>query len=289
MRRANPVSRLRFPMAPSTRGASVFLLLSGFLAIGGCQSSKLSGAALSLGTEAPATEALTAAQAYPFLDESHEGPTKIESATDAADGAGVFAARYSIVDGQDKGGTLRMERRPAEEKGAWRIATYLVAGKGAKKGDEASMLIEEMTIALDSGGGTVIGASTDNSEGVIVEFDPKMLALPAELAPSKGFEQESKMRLPRIDDPKRVREKGSGEKSLELVGAQSVRTSAGTFECMHVREVFTSDLSMATAVRTTDHWFAPEVGLIARRWEEKVTAMGLTVKSRAQAYVVLPP
>jgi hypothetical protein len=250
-----------------------------------CQSSRLSGAALTLDPEVPAAEPLKAIEAYPFLDKGFSGPTDIESSTSGADGAEVFASRYAIVDGQDKGGALRMERRPAEQAGAWRMATYLIAnGKTGK-----STLTQEQTIALSSDGGAVITASTDNAEGVIVEFDPDMLALPAELAMSKTFDQESKMRLPLFENPKKTREHGRGEKTLELLGMQSVRSRAGVFQCAHVREVFTSDLSMATAVRTTDHWYAPGVGLIARRWEEKVTALGLTVKQRAQAYVVLPP
>lgn len=256
------------------------------LSLGACQSSRLTGKALTLGAEKPAAEPLAATGAFPFLKDSHSGATEIESSTSAEDGAEVFTSRYAIVDGQDKGGELRMERRPAEQKGAWRIVTSLIAGGKSEK----PTVTQELTIALGKeDGAAVITASTDNSEGVIVEFEPHMLALPAELAPSKNFEQESKMRLPLIENPKKTREHGSGTKTLELVGMQTVRSRAGTFECAHVREVFTSDLSMAKAVRTTDHWYAPGVGLIARRWEEKVTALGLTVKQRAQAFVILPP
>lgn len=255
------------------------------LVLAGCSQSRLSVGALTLGAEAPASKPLTALQAFPFLDDAHSGPTDIESLTTSDDGSEVFVARFAIVDGQDKGNVLRSERRPAQPQGAWRIATFLASESDVT----GSTLIQEQTIALNTQGAAQIMASIDNAEDVIVEFDPHMLAMPGELVQATQFSQKSKMRLPLIENPERTREKGRGTKTLELVGMQTVRSRAGAFECAHVREVFTSDLSLATAVRTTDHWYAPGVGLIARRWEEKVTALGLTVKQRAQAYVVLPP
>ncbi len=250
-----------------------------------CRSSPLTGATLALGAETPVTEPFTAFGAFPFLDASHSGPTGIERAAAAQDGAEVFVARYAIVDGDSKGGFLRIERALAEQKGAWRLRTFL---EGDSKASDAK-LAQEQIIAPAPDGGAALVSLINHADGVIVEFKPKMLEHPAELTPAKPFDQQSQMRLPLIDNPEKTREHGTGEKVLELIGMQTVTAGGKVFECAHVHEVFTSNLSMAKAVRTTHHWYAPGVGLIARTWEEEVRALGIVVRRNAQAIVVLPP
>lgn len=232
--------------------------------------------------EAPAPQSLSAAEAYPFLAPDHSGPTPLERVEPGEDGHDRFVTRYAIVDGLNAGEELRVERTPAEQEGAWRLRWFRVAG-GART------LIDEKVVALVEGQGAVLTGSIDHAEGVVVEFDPPLTLIPTTLTPASPFRQEAAMRLPLIEKPEQLREKGKGVSTLNVAASQPIQAGGSKFDAARLHEVFESDLSMADATRTTDHWFAPGVGLVARRWHEKVKALGLIVKDRAQEFVVIPP
>ncbi|HVZ94247.1 MAG TPA: hypothetical protein VG797_07030 [Phycisphaerales bacterium] len=149
--------------------------------------------------------------------------------------------------------------------------------------------IEEHTFALDKQKGLVVESSIDYVHGVKVEFSPKLVAAPAAgLAPGIAFKQSPAIRLPTIKNPSKIRERGTSVREVTYLGDQTVRFRGVTWEAHHCREVVTNDLKSAKATRTTDRWIVDGVGLVAERYEEKVTALGLPIESTVRALVLLP-
>ncbi len=227
----------------------------------GCAShSAIAPDALGLLSVQPATGALTPADTYLVLSkEPREGTA----------GSGEPMVReYDIIEGKHAGAVLVEEvRRKSPDVEAWTVTRRVKTKKEP---------LEEATFERREDGGIVLTGSVNHDRGVIVEMDPRPVTIPASLEPGAMHKQEMKMRLPLISRPSRLRDKGTGTMELTYVDDQAVRLGGGgeRITARHTREVFTSKLGKATAVRTIDRWFAPGHGLVAERWTEEVRLFG---------------
>ena len=107
------------------------------------------------------------------------------------------------------------------------------------------------------------------------------------LWPVDGREQSFTIRLPRVSNPKSIREKGTATATMTVESIDTVETPAGTFQAVRVRIDFRSDLSAANAHRVTERWYTKEHGLIAEQFRETVKAFGLTVEQNERAIVLV--
>ena len=164
-------------------------------------------------------------------------PVTIASRTvpgDAISAETLFAegrSTYSIVSGSDKGGTLTITTERSGDRGR-EVRTL-----------EGDTLLSEAR--FEFGSGTVTEHAFDNHErDVSVKLDPKQ-----QLWPVDGREQSFTIRLPRVSNPKSIREKGTATATMTVESIDTVETPAGTFQAVRVRIDFRSDLSAANAHR----------------------------------------
>ena len=90
-----------------------------------------------------------------------------------------------------------------------------------------------------------------------------------------------------LDDGER--DHGSCEQSVRIIGMSRLSTPLGVHEATEVESLFTATLGL-TRVRHESHlWSVPGVGVIAQRWRERITVMGVPVRNRGGGAVRLPP
>lgn len=243
----------------------------------GCTAGPAAEHTLDLGPERPARVPISRGDLLPWTRPGFVGPARLEAMGEHAE----CVARFEIVEGPDAGAILIESRRPGPTDRSWLVSRRLEDEAGPR---------EERLLVLDADDGPLVMPSMLNFvRGVRVEMDPPTIVLPALIDPAQPITRELRMRLPLLANPRRLRDRGIGTSELTYPHDQRVRTPAGIFNARLLREVFTSRLGTATAVRATDRWFAPGVGLIAERWVEDVRVLGVVVERSRQAIRILPP
>lgn len=230
---------------------------------------------MGLGAIEPAPE-MTATDAFPFFGAKGDQPSEAEAKGEK----GALEAVYDVVEGEPRGGALILARAPGDGPGVWQLS---------RRNQKSGALIDESTVALEDSGDVVLRKSLNHERGVRVMLDPPIRVLPKKLEAGAPLSQAAQIRLPYIKTPSKLRERGDATSELTLLGRQSVRVMGKDVEAFVVREVFTSKLQAATAVRTTDRWYAPGLGLVAERWQEEVTALGLVVERSGRAILLRGP
>jgi hypothetical protein len=254
------------------------LLLALFLALlPACTSPIIEGDLLSLEPARAPKSAATLTELLPWATATNPKPSPLESESPE----GEFTTRYEVLEGDNTGSVMLQVRAPGLSPTSWFI-TRRVEGEPTA--------LEERFQTIDARDGSLVLPYSLNFErGVRVDMDPAPITVPARIEPGDTLTRELKIRLPLLEDPKRLREKGTAISEFNYVGDQRIHTAAGVFETKHLREVFTSRFSAASAIRTIDRWYAPGQGLIAERWSEEVTVLGIVIERTKLAIRVLPP
>lgn len=217
---------------------------------------------LGRGAERPASaDGFPVEQVFPYFFEEATGEQ----------GSHAMVSRFDVVEGPRAGKVLEVRQQHIPGTRRWSVVR-MVDGETAP--------LERRVQEVRDGPAVYLVEFWNDERGVRVVFEPDPLTMPAVLAAGQMVSEEQKMTLPTIKDPKKIRERGTGRMELTYVGNQMVTTPVGTFECAKTREVYTSKLKNATAVRTMDRWYAAEIGLVAERWEETVTILGGVVVER---------
>ncbi len=191
--------------------------------------------------------------------------------------ATVGGRRWRVIEGEHAGGFILESWR--EENGTFTMTRRL---------ESETTLLEEQTYRLEESKGLVLERSINHERGVIAEFTPRMLVLPNSLSTGNADVQTLRLRLPLIENPKRLREQGTTKRELTLLGTRSIRLGARELRAWRVREVVTNTLGAARAVRTTDRWLTAELGSVAEQYEEEVKALGFTVEKTRRVMVLEP-
>lgn len=212
---------------------------------------------LGRGPEAPPRETgITLQTVWPFIWASSQGQIPRDQ---------VLVRRFDIVEGKHEGRVMLVTQRAADVPNAWRVERSL-------EGD--GTMIERRVQRLSDEPALYMAEFWNDERGVRMVCEPDPLTTPAVLVPGTPATNRVKMTLPTIANARRIRERGTGEMTLEYVGDQIIETAGRRFECQKTREVFVSKLKNATATRTIERWYAPDEGLVAERWEEVVTILG---------------
>jgi hypothetical protein len=248
---------------------------AGLTLAGGCASKALKGELLGLEPPREARGEFVFAEVFPWADERRPRPTDFE--TDSGDGAWV--TRYEVLEGPKAGGVLVESRRSGPSAGEWLIA---------RRYQDREMPHEERHHCFEEQGSFVMPEMLNFARGVRVEMTPPGVSGVARLDAGATVTRDSAMRLPLLNNSKKLREKGTGRAEITFADAQRVRTRAGAYDAMHLREVFTSRFSAASAVRTIDRWYAAEKGLLAERWVEEVMVLGVVIERSRETIRVLP-
>ncbi len=253
-----------------------------------CGSTAASRAEMTTGPDRAASGPLAMIEAMPYLAPGFGGPTPLEREERGGDGGEVFVSRYRIVEGESEGASLVIERGEAGDE-RWRLRTYVQPSDSTGSESQGRRLMQDEEVGLSEDGGAVLLESINHAEGVIVRITPALIVLPALLGAEEPFTQRAQMKLPLIANPSKLREHGTVVKTMRIVGLQRIEVGGESFECVRVHETHASSLSMARSERITESWYAPGVGLIARRYTEAVKALGVTVRSRRQTIEAMLP
>lgn len=194
---------------------------------------------------------------------------------------GVFVTTYEVVEGPDAGALMRSTRRPGPEAGTWLMTRKLDSEDEPRE--------ERLQLIDPSSGGLILRSMKNFERNVNVQFSPGALTVPASLAPDQSVVSEMSLRLPYLDRPGKLREKGTGRAEITYAADQRVRIGERSVDTRLLREIFTTTLTSAVATRTIERCFAPGKGLVAERWEEEVRVFGVVVERSVQAIRVLPP
>lgn len=255
---------------------SILVVFAAFL-LSGCAAASRESPPVEDGPLRSGVDAFVLSEHVPWSAGDGAGPSAIEGEI----GPGVFETLYVIVEGPKAGKLMRVTRRAGADSRSW-ILTRRIEGEGGPQ--------EERFQAIDPADGSLVLASMKNHErGVIVETSPAALTAPARIDPAATITREMTMKLPRLDQPTRLREKGTARSELTYAGDQLIATPGGAFEARLLREVFVSDLTNAIAKRTIERWFAEGVGLVAERWEEEVRVFGVVIERSVQGIRVIGP
>lgn len=156
-----------------------------------------------------------------------------------------------------------------------------------QRAEGSGALLAEQRWRLDDEGRLIVERHVNHARGVVVEFTPRLVLMPRAISPGSPDVQRMRLRLPKIAEPRSLRAKGTARRELSCLGVQLVRHGDSEWRAACVREVMTNELDAARAVRTTDRWYdtAGVAGLVAERYEEEVTALGVTVERSSRTMV----
>jgi len=202
-------------------------------------------------------------------------------------------ARFRVIAGQHTGKvlTVRHERippaTPEQEGERWDVSRFVSASdvSAGAPADAASApaapgaLIERRQHVLLAGPTLMLHQIENHDRSVRIEFKPDALSMPASLAPAAAAPSTHAIRIVDLKNPRKLRERGTGDSQLVYENDQTITVPAGTFETRITRETYTSTLQHAVATRVIVRWYAPApVGLVRERWTEEVKALGLIVE-----------
>lgn len=150
-------------------------------------------------------------------------------------------------------------------------------------------LISEQFVRQDTDGSLLMHTMHNTRRGRITTFEPPLVLMPAHLPTDEVYEQSVRVFVADLDDPEQINERGTGESVIRYRGIQRIQTPAGAFDAHLVRSELTTDFGPAKAQRITDRWYAPDLGLVAESYEERIQVMGLTVERKQRSMRRLDP
>lgn len=187
------------------------------------------------------------------------------------------AILYHIVEGADAGDTILIEQKPGAKADEWIVTR-------TPSGDEAPLRTDRLRQEKD--GSIVLLETESRDEKVISRYEPPLVVLPARLAAGDAVEQRVELTVRPIEHPDQIDHRGPATNQIKLAAGQDVKTPAGQFASLRVDAVFKADLSAAKVVNKTSTWYAPDLGMIAERYDDVAKTLGITVNQHRHFYVI---
>jgi hypothetical protein len=163
------------------------------------------------------------------------------------------------------------------------------------RGDDGTVVIEESTRAglersvlrpRDDGGYTLLSVDTP-AEDSRSAFERGLEFARPSLAAGEASESASPMRVTLLSSGKE-RAKGSSTRTQRVVGSADIDLCGERLVATVVETVFVADLDAAKARRESQLFVVPGRGIVAERWREKVTVLGIFPKTTEETVVVVP-
>ncbi len=132
--------------------------------------------------------------------------------------------------------------------------------------------------------GWVLCATESPADNATSRFTPPLLIAPARLAPGKELGGDSEIRVT-TTDTKKSREQGNCQQRVHILGGVKVDSPLGSFDATLVESVFTAMLGMTRVRHESLQWVVPGKGAIAERWIERISVLGVLVRTREGAAV----
>lgn len=161
--------------------------------------------------------------------------------------------------------------------------------------DDGTLAIEESTRAglersvlrsRADGGYMLLSVDTPGENSRSEFADGLEFARPS-LAAGEVSESSSPMRVTLLSSGKE-RAKGSSTRVQRIAGSADIDLCGERLVATVVETVFVAELDSATARRESQLFVVPGRGIVAERWREKVTVLGIFPKTTEETVVVVP-
>lgn len=191
---------------------------------------------------------------------------------------GAAERRYGLTSGT-KPPQTHLVRLIAGAAGAerWSLLTATCEA-GATIGRES---VEQLEFELNAAGDVALRSTTDVTEKVLTEFQPALRVLPAKLAAGETVSQAVTMIVRPLGKPGTIQNQGPATQVVTHLGLERITVGAGGFDAHHIRTVLKGSLGGAEVTITTETWYAPGVGIVAETNSQRVTLLGIAVRSSA--------
>ena len=136
------------------------------------------------------------------------------------------------------------------------------------------------------GGYTLLSVDTPGENSRSAFADGLEFARPS-LAPGDASESASPMRVTLLSSGKE-RAKGSSTRTQRITGSADIDVCGERLVATVVETVFIASLDAAKARRESEVFVVPGRGIVAERWREKVTVLGIFPKTTEETVVVVP-
>jgi hypothetical protein len=160
---------------------------------------------------------------------------------------------------------------------------------------DGTVAIEESTRAglersvlrpREDGGYTLLSVDTPGEDSRSAFAEGLEFARPS-LAPGEASESASPMRVTLLSSGKE-RAKGSSTRTQRITGSADIDVCGERLVATVVETVFVASLDAAKARRESEIFVVPGRGIVAERWREKVTVLGIFPKTTEETVVVVP-
>jgi len=180
---------------------------------------------------------------------------------------GERATTHKYESDKGEGVTITTER--LGERGF--VVTERVGGKAFSKSEI------EVTEA-----GVVLERITKHDSGTITEFRPAMVLMPMRAEGGFTLEQRLAMVVHPMDDPTKIKSRGTATYTLEYAGVSSVSLAGGAVEGAGFVERLEASFTGASVMNVTRKWYAEGKGMIALQGEESVSVLGLPAEKKVR-------
>ncbi|MBL8764675.1 MAG: hypothetical protein JNM07_10445 [Phycisphaerae bacterium] len=166
--------------------------------------------------------------------------------------------------------------------GRWRESRASCAG-----GNSTPVADQILERAAD--GSVALVETIEHDDGVVTEFAPPMVLLPAALRAATPFRQSLRMTVRPLEDRGRVRMEGPATQEIVFEGTQRVRLGAAGFDASVIRMTLTADLGSVKVRTVTRAWLAPALGSVLEQADETASMLGIPVRTKAKHWALLQP
>jgi hypothetical protein len=147
--------------------------------------------------------------------------------------------------------------------------------------------VERSVLRLRDDGGYALRSVDTPGENSRSAFSQELEFAPPLLVGGGASESASPMRVTLLSSGK-MRAAGSATRSQRVVGRADIDVCGERLVATIVETVFVADLDNATARRESELFVVPGRGVVAERWREKVTVLGIFPKTTEETVVVIP-
>lgn len=206
----------------------------------------------------------------------HSADERTPAAVAAADlvGREGETRTLAVIAGREPG-ERRIQRVAAQQDGTVAIE------ESTRAGLERSVLRRRA-----DGGHMLLSVDTPSEDSRSVFADGLEFARPS-LARGEVSQSASPMRVTLLSSGK-PRAKGSATRTQRISGSADIEVCGERLVATVVETVFVAELDAAVARRESELFVVPGRGIVAERWREKVTVLGIFPKTTEETVVVVP-
>jgi hypothetical protein len=184
-------------------------------------------------------------------------------------------ASHAQRKGEFAGGRELSKRGPSPD-GAGVTVVKAMVRSGATEPVKGTLSVMRFRMVDE---GLALEETDEHADGVRTVFEPPLLAVPARLKLGESVVQRVSMKVYPFATPGRLKTRGEGTNTIAFEAVEPVEAPAGDFTAQRVRTTLELALGEAKVRVVTLAWYVPGVGAVVERSTERVTVLGVPIRS----------